>query len=290
MLCQIDNLILRPDDFRENHPDPRNPAYHIRRILFCSQEKGVLYQVDNGYWRCYTYWDGRPEISKREINRALCFIELSQCLPPIQRCQLIIKAVYGLAAAIDDRASDAKKLLDSVERPLRSFVLSMRIEDPRQQKTSPATITEASELHDLMNEYDVFLAHNSSDKRVVKVIAKELRRRKLKPWLDKEQIPAGQWFQDALQNAIRHSKSVAVFFGQQGIGKWEIVELRSSLQECVERGIPIIPVLLPGVETIPDDFPFLKQIKWVKFKSTVPEVKALQILERGIRCGCNQAS
>jgi hypothetical protein len=37
-------------------------------------------------------------------------------------------------------------------------------------------------------QFDVFLAHNSQDKSLVRAIANELKRRGLNPWLDEEQI------------------------------------------------------------------------------------------------------
>lgn len=46
----------------------------------------------------------------------------------------------------------------------------------------------------MSQQFDVFLAHNSVDKPQVRVIAKKLRERGLKPWLDEEQIHQGCHF------------------------------------------------------------------------------------------------
>ncbi|NEP20038.1 MAG: TIR domain-containing protein, partial [Leptolyngbya sp. SIO4C1] len=51
------------------------------------------------------------------------------------------------------------------------------------------------------SEFDVFLAHNSKDKPFVRLIAEELKRFGLKPWIDEEEILPGQYFQDAIQDA-----------------------------------------------------------------------------------------
>ncbi len=54
----------------------------------------------------------------------------------------------------------------------------------------------------MSQQFDVFLAHNSVDKPQVRVIAKKLRERGLKPWLDEEQIPPGMSFQDEIHRTI----------------------------------------------------------------------------------------
>lgn len=56
-------------------------------------------------------------------------------------------------------------------------------------------------------QFDVFLPHNSQDKPLVRIIAEELKQRDLKPWIDEEEIPPGQYFQDAIQKVIPQVKS-----------------------------------------------------------------------------------
>jgi hypothetical protein len=109
-------------------------------------------------------------------------------------------------------------------------------------------------------DFDVFMAHNSHDKAQVEAIGKKLKERGLKPWLDKEQIPPGRWFQDVIQAAIPNTKSAAIFIGLKGLGRWQSLELRSFISKCVENGIPVISVLLPGVDRFPDSLPFLKEL------------------------------
>jgi hypothetical protein len=130
-------------------------------------------------------------------------------------------------------------------------------------------------------KFDVFLAHNSEDKPQIEAIAKELKRRELKPWLDKEQIPPGRWFQDVIQEAIRVVKSVAIFIGPHGLGKWQALELRSFVSQCVETGLPVIPVLLPSVDELPKELLFLKELMWVRF-TNIDDAQALDQLEWGI--------
>jgi hypothetical protein len=131
-------------------------------------------------------------------------------------------------------------------------------------------------------EFDVFLAHNSTDKESVRAIAGELKQRGLNPWLDEQQIPPGRWFQDVIQEAIPKVQSAAIFIGVKGLGKWQLVELRSFISQCLDRDMPVIPVLLPGIEELPTELLFLQELNWVKFQSNIDEVEPLDRLEWGI--------
>ncbi|MDJ0619514.1 MAG: GUN4 domain-containing protein [Calothrix sp. MO_192.B10] len=130
--------------------------------------------------------------------------------------------------------------------------------------------------------FDVFLAHNSQDKPQVKAIANKLKQRGLKPWLDEEQIPPGRSFQDEIQQAIPNVKSAAIFIGLGGLGQWQVMELRSLTSRCVTDGIPVIPILLPGVGKIPDNLLFLQEFNWVSFARGIDDIEALDKLQWGI--------
>ncbi|MHC5763892.1 toll/interleukin-1 receptor domain-containing protein, partial [Nostoc sp.] len=114
-------------------------------------------------------------------------------------------------------------------------------------------------------EFDVFLAHNSLDKPFVRDIAKRLRRSRLKPWLDEEAILPGQIIQEEIQKIIPRIKAAAFFIGKHGLGRWQKVELRSLYTQCVEKGIIVIPVLLPDVSKFPSELVFLKEHRWINF-------------------------
>jgi hypothetical protein len=132
------------------------------------------------------------------------------------------------------------------------------------------------------NYYDVFLAHNSKDGQAVLAIKEQLERRYIRTWLYSEQVPPGRWFQDVIQAAISKVKSAAVFLGPHGVGKWQAVDLRSFISQCVRRDIPVIPVLLPGVDTVPNSLLFLSEFGWVKFTERLDEKDAIDQLEWGI--------
>jgi hypothetical protein len=130
--------------------------------------------------------------------------------------------------------------------------------------------------------FDVFLAHNSQDKAEVMRLGEELRRQGIYPWIDVEQIPPGRWFQDVIQSAVRTVRTAAIVIGKSGIGRWQMVELRAFLSRCVELGIPLIPVLLPGVAGVPDDLAFLRELNCVQFANDIGEKAAMVRLVWGI--------
>lgn len=131
------------------------------------------------------------------------------------------------------------------------------------------------------NQFDVFLAHNSDNKPQVRRIADALKERNLFPWLDEEQIPPGKSFQDEIQKAIPISKSAAIFIGTEGLGRWQSWELRTLITQCVNKGIPVITVLLPGVNNLPEHLLFLQEFRWIEFKD-IDDARALNLLEWGI--------
>ena len=130
--------------------------------------------------------------------------------------------------------------------------------------------------------FDVFLSHNSKDKPAVRQIAEELRdRRGLNVWLDEWELPPGVPWQDELETIIRTVRSAAVLVGADGLGPWEMPEMRGCLVEMVNRKLRVIPVLLPGTPTKPQLPMFLAQNTWVDLRGGITE-EGLDRLEWGI--------
>ena len=131
-------------------------------------------------------------------------------------------------------------------------------------------------------EFDVFLAHNSEDKKDFIIPIKEkLEAYNLKPWIDYEEIPPGYFFQDEIQKAISKVKTAAIFIGKNGLGNWQSLEIRTFINQCLKNGKPVIPVLLPGVSQIPEEWYFLQELHWVRFDN-IDDQKALNNLYWGI--------
>ncbi len=127
---------------------------------------------------------------------------------------------------------------------------------------------------------DVFLAHNSQDKPFVRAINEKLKARGLTSWIDEEQIRPGASFQESIESAIPRCKTAAIFVGQT-IGRVQIMEIRVFINRSLSKQIHTIPVLLPGVDSLPDNLLFLQELNWVQFTDEADEA-ALDKLIWGI--------
>jgi len=116
------------------------------------------------------------------------------------------------------------------------------------------------------NRFDVFLCHNSKDKPAVRRIARSLETRKIRPWLDEDQLRPGLAWQVDLEDQIAQIGPYIVFFGSSGMGPWQEMEIRSFLLEFVNRKCPVIPTILPEASSVPELPVFLRQMMWVDFR------------------------
>ena len=133
------------------------------------------------------------------------------------------------------------------------------------------------------SKFDVFLAHNSVDKPQVRAIAKELRKRGLKPWLDEEQIMVGDSIPRKVQEGLIQSPVAAFFIGTSGFGKFqETWELDALIMLCYQNHIRIIPILLPGVDTLPDELVLFRGRRYLQFCQSVDETEPLKELVQAI--------
>ncbi len=130
--------------------------------------------------------------------------------------------------------------------------------------------------------FDVFLSHNSKDKPAVRNIACALVARGIDVWLDEWELIPGQDWQEGLQDMIKTIKSAAILIGRDGLGPWEIREMRACLKQFVDRNMPVIPVLLPGAPGKPELPLFLTSLTWVDFPKSGLTEKHLDRLIWGI--------
>jgi hypothetical protein len=188
--------------------------------------------------------------------------------------------------------SNETTLLKNLKSPESKRELSMRIIASIGVLSTPETYNTYGKINKEKIEslkkkvekhsFDVFIAYNSVDKEEIQKICKQLYNEGIYPWVDSEQVPPGQWFQDVIQSAIRNAKCAAIFIGKYGIGRWQVLEIRSFIHQCVENGIPVIPVLLPGVIQFPPDLIFLRELNYVRFNESVTEPRRLNLLIWGI--------
>jgi GTPase SAR1 family protein len=127
-------------------------------------------------------------------------------------------------------------------------------------------------------EYDVFISYHWPDKDTVRSLARELRNRGLRPWMDERQLRPGVLWQPELEEIIARVPAVAVVIGAQR-GPWQTREIYAFIQQSVDRGCVIVPVLLPDASTA--DLPiFLQGLTWVNL--AVPDPDPIDQLVWGV--------
>ncbi len=145
-------------------------------------------------------------------------------------------------------------------------------EEPSLQTEEATTMTQ---------NFDVFLSHNSSEKAAVFELGNALKARGLTVWLAQWEIAPGRPWQEALEQIIGTTRSAAVLVGKDGLGPWNDRAMRACLSQFVDRGLPVIPVLMPGTRKQPDLPLFLGQFTWVDLRGGLTE-ETLDRLEWGI--------
>ena len=98
----------------------------------------------------------------------------------------------------------------------------------------------------------VFMIYARADLRVAKEIADQLRTNGMEPWLDVEQIQAGQLWKDVVANALDESAIAIILLSKNFVArKWAMEELNhamANLHSPDKYTTPIIPVKIDSTE------------------------------------------
>ena len=133
---------------------------------------------------------------------------------------------------------------------------------------------------------DVFLSYSRTDAPAVRQIQAYLKQAGLATFLDRDQLPAGQPWLSALEQAIARCAAVAVLVGPAGLGTWQKREVQLALDQQAEaertgHPFPVIPILLPKLEDPPGGF--LRLQTWVDLRSDLADPAQLHLLLTGLR-------
>jgi len=136
--------------------------------------------------------------------------------------------------------------------------------------------------------YDVFLSHSSADKPPVEELARRLRAEGLTPFYDDWEIIPGRPSQTVLAEALRDSKTCAVFLGPNVLGPWHNEEIQAALdRRARDPQFHVITVLLPGTERPRRGdvahLEFLINASWVEFLKGLDDERAFRKLVCGIK-------
>ncbi|NEQ49324.1 MAG: toll/interleukin-1 receptor domain-containing protein [Leptolyngbya sp. SIO3F4] len=117
--------------------------------------------------------------------------------------------------------------------------------------------------------FDIFLSHNSEDKKQIRQLASLLKERNLSVWLDEQDLRAGQYWLNELGEIIKSCRGAAICLGPYGLGRWQEFEtdqliMRFVNEQATGASFPIIPVLLPDSSgEIPS---FLNGFTWIDLR------------------------
>ncbi|AVH74225.1 GUN4 domain-containing protein [Nostoc sp. 'Lobaria pulmonaria (5183) cyanobiont'] len=124
-----------------------------------------------------------------------------------------------------------------------------------------------------MEQFDVFLCHNSQEKAQVEEIRTQLLQTGIYAWLDKYDFEPFRPWQDQLDEIIFQIKAAAVFIGSSGVGPWADIEMKEFLVEFAKRKIRMGLVILPGCpDHLINEVPrFMRSFQWVDFRHQDPD-------------------
>lgn len=96
-------------------------------------------------------------------------------------------------------------------------------------------------------EFHVLLSYDHRDWPEVKEIAQSLRRRGIRPWVDKWYLRPGTRWQDTLANLAEQIPTMIIFIGpHEGEKTFQDLERENFLETFKDKERPIIPVILPS--------------------------------------------
>jgi TIR domain len=133
-------------------------------------------------------------------------------------------------------------------------------------------------------DYDVFIAYHSEDENAVTPIANWLRGHSLRLFFAKDLPPGTLWVTE-LRHAIERVCCFIAFIGP-GLGRWQSREFLRAIKLADESRPPgfLIPVLLPGIDEIPDEIQVLLgelvPVRWAL--GSTEDAKLLQAIQDAV--------
>ncbi len=110
--------------------------------------------------------------------------------------------------------------------------------------------------------FDVFLSHASADAEWVKVLAENLVRLGIRPFLDRWEIAPGDVLVHELDRGLRSSKNGVLVVSPEALGRpWVQQEYAAMVKAAVEHGRRLVPVLYRDAEMPP----LLANLIWIDY-------------------------
>ncbi|MBZ0296723.1 MAG: toll/interleukin-1 receptor domain-containing protein, partial [Anaerolineae bacterium] len=196
----------------------------------------------------------------------------------IPRELILAGAAAGIEVLKNPTVENDAKFETIIQQALiaeRKAELENRAETEARQRATAASVLRGKQA---TGSYDVFVAYIGAELSDVLEISEMLKQRGILPWIDVEQPPPARWFEDVIDAHIPNVKSVALVVGSRGQRVWQSEGLQAFLSRCNEKGIRVIPVLLPGVAEPTEVPPLLSGLRWMKLESLKEDAETLNKL------------
>jgi hypothetical protein len=119
--------------------------------------------------------------------------------------------------------------------------------------------------------YDVYICYHEANETEVFKIGEQLKARSVLPWFDIIDVQPGTPERQQQEQQIEKIPAAAVFVGQHAVANWQALQMYSFIEQFVQRGSPVIPVLLADAPQKPRLPVFLANFAWVDFRRLVPD-------------------
>jgi hypothetical protein len=190
---------------------------------------------------------------------------------------LLTKAVEVLQPLLNQKQKDQQaemivKIFDLLNTAQQTVLPSITPPLPSRDHPTPIVSSDATILEQKMQKsaYDVYICYNEEYEAEVFAIGEALKVHGILPWFDflgKPGVVRGK----QQEHLIEVIPAAAIFMGQYAIAHWQEVQMYAFLQQLVERGCSVIPVLLKSDPLKPKLPPFLGTLVWVDFRRSVPD-------------------
>jgi hypothetical protein len=114
-----------------------------------------------------------------------------------------------------------------------------------------------------MTSQRIFISYSREDRAFVDRLSQDLRAGGAEIWLDTNEIAAGENWQKAIEDSLRHSSALLyVASVRSGRSEW----MKMEVQAVLGHGTRVIPLILDdeGERELP---PYLAVFQWVDFRS-----------------------
>src|SRR6266516_1764768 len=92
----------------------------------------------------------------------------------------------------------------------------------------------------------VFISHSSTDKSLALLISKALREKEFSPWIDSEQIEAGENIIERIGDGLRTMDVLTVIASKASVSsRWVAEELSFALQRTIkDKQVVLLPFII----------------------------------------------